>query len=66
VRTLEMLVDAKVVGDLLVSAPNQVAAFRLVDVLLTGGLIGGGSEGVHKITQVFSDFMDKTRQNINA
>jgi len=66
VRTLEMLVDAKVMGELMISRPNQVAVFRLVDVLLTGGLIGGGSEGVHKVAQIFTDFMDKTRQRINT
>ncbi len=66
VRSIEMLVDAKVIGDLAASSPNQVSAFRVVDVLLTGGLIGGGSEGVHKVAQVFTDFMDKTRQKINA
>ncbi len=66
IRTIEMLVDGTIISGLEASTPHQVAAFRLVDVLLTGGLIGGGSEGVHKITQVFTDFMDKTRQRINA
>jgi len=28
-------------------------------------LIGGGSKGIHKITQVIGDFMDVTRQRIN-
>jgi len=34
---LEMLVDSKVIADLLESHPEQVAAFRLVDVLQRSG-----------------------------
>jgi hypothetical protein len=38
----------------------------MVDVLVTGGLIAGGSDGIHKILQTFLDLMDKTSRNINA
>lgn len=44
----------------------QLVFFNLVDVFLTGGLIGGGSEGIHKIVAVITDFLDKTRQKIQA
>lgn len=42
----------------------QVIIFRSLDALLTGGLIAGGSEGIHKIIQVFINFMEATSQQI--
>ncbi|MCF2150229.1 hypothetical protein IQ276_028120 [Desmonostoc muscorum LEGE 12446] len=42
----------------------QVVIFRSLDALLTGGLIAGGSEGIHKIIQVFINFMEATSQQI--
>ncbi|BAY24763.1 hypothetical protein NIES2100_45600 [Calothrix sp. NIES-2100] len=38
--------------------PIQIIIFRCLDALLTGGLIAGGSEGIHKFTQVFTDFLE--------
>ncbi|MDZ8051319.1 MAG: hypothetical protein RMX68_003600 [Aulosira sp. ZfuVER01] len=38
----------------------QIVIFRCLDALLTGGLIAGGSEGIHKFTQVFTDFLEAT------
>jgi hypothetical protein len=32
--------------------------------LLTGGLIAGGSDGIHKITQLASTFFEETRNGI--
>ena len=40
--------------------PIQIIIFRCLDALLTGGLIAGGSEGIHKFTQVFTDFLEAT------
>jgi hypothetical protein len=31
---------------------------------LTGGLIAGGSEGIHKFTQVFTDFLEATSKQV--
>jgi hypothetical protein len=45
---------------------NQMHVFRIMDVLLTGGLIGGGSDGIHKVLQVFLDYTDKTRSRIKT
>jgi hypothetical protein len=42
----------------------QVCIFRILDTLLTGGLIAGGSEGIHKIVQVFTAFLEVTRDRI--
>ncbi|MFZ6030829.1 MAG: hypothetical protein ACOYYS_24245 [Chloroflexota bacterium] len=44
----------------------QQGAFHVLDVLLTGGMIAGGSEGIHKITAVFTEFLEKTRDNIKS
>jgi hypothetical protein len=38
----------------------QGTAFRLVDVVLTGGVIAGGSEGIHRVATVFDNFMTAT------
>lgn len=40
--------------------PIQITIFRCLDAFLTGGLIAGGSEGIHKFTQVFTDFLEAT------
>jgi hypothetical protein len=61
VRSLEPLVNAEIFKSI---TDFQRAAFHIVDVLLTGGLIAGGSEGIHKITSIFTEFFEKTRSNI--
>jgi hypothetical protein len=55
-RALETLIDPALSG----WSAGQGAAFRLVDVVLTGGVIAGGSEGVHRIATVFDNFMNAT------
>ncbi|MGH7391519.1 MAG: hypothetical protein ACREM3_18970, partial [Candidatus Rokuibacteriota bacterium] len=55
VRALGLLVDPSLNG-----SPAQAAAFRLVDGLLTGGVIAGGSEGIHRVATVFDNFMSAT------
>ena len=42
----------------------QATFFNGADILITGGLIGGGSEGIHKVIALLTDFLDKTRQNV--
>ncbi|MDZ8107503.1 MAG: hypothetical protein RM338_18045 [Nostoc sp. DedQUE12a] len=58
VRSIEPLV--------IIDSNNQIqlVIFRSLDALLTGGLIAGGSEGIHKIIQVFINFMEVTSQQI--
>ena len=36
----------------------QLSLFRILDILLTGTVIAGGSDAIHKILQVFTTFMD--------
>lgn len=42
----------------------QVSIFRCLDALLTGGLIAGGSEGIHKLIKVFTDFTEASSKQI--
>jgi len=60
-RCLETLVVAENLASL---SDKQQFLFRMVDVLLTGGLIAGGSEGLHKISQVYTTFIDTTKQRL--
>jgi hypothetical protein len=55
-RALEVLLGPSPVG----WSVAQGVAFRLVDVVLTGGVIAGGSEGIHRIATVFDNFMSAT------
>jgi hypothetical protein len=53
IRCLEALIQPAVSA----WSPTQNAAFRVVDGLLTGGVIAGGSEGIHRVASVFDNFM---------
>ena len=55
IRTLQTLVTPDGLSTL---PQRQVVVLHVVDVLLTGGLIAGGSEGIHKLTQVYTNFME--------
>lgn len=61
-RALEMLIDPALSG----WSHRQAAAFRLVDSLLTGGVIAGGSEGIHRIASVFDNFMNTAAKRAKA
>ncbi len=56
VRVLEHLVESDV---LRMAVPWQAKGFRSFDVLLTGGLIGGGADGIHKLVSVFTTKFDQ-------
>ncbi len=56
VRVLEHLVEVDVLP---LAQPWQANGFRLFDVLLTGGLIGGGADGIHKLVSVFTTKFDQ-------
>jgi hypothetical protein len=62
VRSLDTLLQPVPQGAL--NSDVQGLVFRCLDVLLTGGLIAGGSDGIHKITQLASTFFEETRNGI--
>ena len=59
-RSLESFVDLGRTG----WTDTQGWWFSVVDIVLTGGLIGGGSDGIHKLVSVVTDFLDSTRKKI--
>ncbi|MBK8259794.1 MAG: hypothetical protein IPK80_00410 [Nannocystis sp.] len=63
IRTLEGLLLASAFAGV---ATSQLVAFRLVDILLTGGVIAGGSDAIHKVINVFTSFMDATAARTKA
>jgi hypothetical protein len=56
VRGLASLLDAK----------ECSRVFTALDVLLTGALLAGGADGLHKIVAVFTSFMDKSAENTKS
>jgi H+/Cl- antiporter ClcA len=42
--------------------PTQRCLFNVADTLLTGALVGGGSDFMHKVITTFTDLMDATSQ----
>jgi hypothetical protein len=63
VRTLNSLVTPDSYALLTISQKNF---FDLVDVLITAGLICGGSNGLHSILQVFIDLAENTSAKIKT
>jgi hypothetical protein len=57
-RVLEQLADPATMGAL---GSFQKALFETLDVFITGGLLAGGSDGLHKIVATFTDFVERTR-----
>lgn len=53
IRTLGSIIDMSAI-------PNKAQhdAFAVVDVLLTGGLLAGGSDGIHKVAELYRNFFE--------
>lgn len=60
IRTLGILVEP---GSLSSLPEYQLTVFHLTDVILTGGLLAGGSDGIHKLTKVYTNYMEMTAKN---
>lgn len=48
------------------AAANQLWWFNSIDVILTGGLIGGGAEGIHKIVSAITGTADRVREQTRS
>lgn len=59
VRALEQLVDPPVLGRF---TDMQLRVFRTVDVVLTGTLLAGGADGLHKLVSLFLTQVDRLKQ----
>src|SRR5262249_45588430 len=44
----------------------QALVVTIVDVVITAGLIGGGSDGIHKLVSVITDYLDAIRGSVAA
>ena len=53
-----------VVGDVSGLAQPQQTIFHFIDVLLTGCLISGGSEGIHKIAGLYNKFIESSAKKV--
>jgi hypothetical protein len=60
-RALEPLLDADFFGSL---GRTQKALFMGMDTLITGALLGGGSEGIHKILDSILSMFEKYRTKV--
>jgi hypothetical protein len=60
IRLLEQLIDVQSVE------ATQLQTFRCLDIVLTGLTISGGSSVFHILISVFTDFLAKTRERIDA
>ena len=58
IRCLGNLVDSTSMATLRGAHPLQAASFNLADVLLTGALVGGGSDVVHSFITAFTNFLN--------
>ena len=59
IRTLSTLVN-----DIASLSTSQQSFFNIVDVFITGGLLAGGSDGIHKLAKVYSNYMDNLANSI--
>lgn len=62
------LAGARALSPLLAQLPAagspQALMIVIVDVVITAGLIGGGSDGIHKLVSVITDYLEKARANV--
>ncbi|MFZ0962879.1 MAG: hypothetical protein WAO35_18595 [Terriglobia bacterium] len=63
IRGFGTLLDTSVFAKL---PAAQQTWFTVMDVLLTGSLLGGGSDFVHKVITTFTDLMEATSQKAKA
>jgi len=62
---LVSLVGVRVLGNVIDIASlsgDQQGVFTVVDILLTGAVLAGGSEAVNKIMKVYNSFMIATEK----
>jgi hypothetical protein len=58
-RSFSWFVDAEVIAEL---PAAQSSLFIGIDILLTAGVIAGGSDGIHKIAEVLRNFLKTSAQ----
>ncbi len=71
VRGIEMFLKADFWKSVLAGIPTEAVTlqyhlFTLVDVLITGALLAGGADGIHRVTSLIIDFLSTTRDKVNG
>jgi hypothetical protein len=61
VHTLKLIFDISSLSE----AATQEALFYGMDILLTAGLIAGGSKGINAVTAVIGDALEKSRRKVS-
>jgi hypothetical protein len=65
VRSFDTFVTGSVVTNSTSFWPNiQTGTFNVLDVLVSGGIIGGGSNAIHKMMNVITEFFDATAKKV--
>lgn len=62
---LVSLVGVRVLGNIMSTSSlssDQLGVFTVVDILLTGAVLAGGSEAINKIMKVYNSFMSNTEK----
>ena len=47
-------------------APIQETVFVSLDVFVTGGLIGGGADGIHRLVALITEYLESVRTGVKA
>lgn len=63
------LAGVRILGAVIEEIPADAPAAQLlllhaIDVLVTGGLIGGGADALHKLMNVLTKFLEETRRSL--
>lgn len=61
VRALRSLIDLQALPQI---GTAHRGIFDIVDVLLTGGLLAGGSDGIHKLAELYRAFVEKSSTRV--
>ncbi|HWR14056.1 MAG TPA: hypothetical protein VN577_04465 [Terriglobales bacterium] len=60
-RALQFLADPVVLNGL---RGTQATLFRIVDVVLTGALLAGGADGLHKLASLFTSYVERATERV--
>lgn len=63
---LASLLGVRGVENLLAADPAPGAGFQFFDIVLTGLVIGGGADGIHKIVKAVTDYMEMVSRKSQA
>ncbi len=66
VGVLVALCGVRLMETMLATGVTPGAMFKTMDILLTGALLGGGADGIHKVVEVVTKFLELGRKKSDA